>query len=179
MIKFCVIQKFCEKMTGTLKSHTDFKAIWLLQKLSQYHEILHVKSADHDLSGSFFRSLKKLLEAEICCFRIPQNAWNTLYYMFSSKPFFSPSIWHSGRWTWWRTNWLSSAKELPNAPNWRCWKSRPIDLIVCRLFSMICHHWEPSFAAIEWWWPSIPNWKSGGWKHRQSLRGSQPDSTVK
>ena len=61
-------------MTGTLKSHTDFKAIWLPQKLSQYHEILHVKSADHDLSRSFFRSLKKLLEAEICCFKIPQNA---------------------------------------------------------------------------------------------------------
>ena len=61
-------------MTGTLKSHTDYKAIWLLQKLSQYHEILHVKSADHDRSKSFFRSLKKLLEAEISRFRIPQNA---------------------------------------------------------------------------------------------------------
>ena len=56
VIKFCVIQKFCEKMTGTLKSHTDFKTIRLLQILSQYHEILHVKSADHDLSRSFFRS---------------------------------------------------------------------------------------------------------------------------
>ena len=56
VIKFCVIQKFCEKITGTQKSHTDFKTIPLLQKLSQYHEILHVKSADHDLSRSFFRS---------------------------------------------------------------------------------------------------------------------------
>ena len=74
VIKFCVIQKFCEKMTGTLKSHTDFKAIWLLQKLSHYQKILHVKSADHDLFRSFFRSLKKLLEAEISRFRIPQNA---------------------------------------------------------------------------------------------------------
>ena len=60
VIKFCVIKKFCEKIAGTLKSHTDFKTIQLLQKLSQYHEILHVKSADHDLSWSFFQKLKKI-----------------------------------------------------------------------------------------------------------------------
>ena len=40
----------------------ESKIINLLQiymnasKLSQYHEILHAKSADHDLSRSFFRS---------------------------------------------------------------------------------------------------------------------------
>ena len=52
MIKFCVIQKFCAKMTGTLKSHTDFKTIWLLQKSTQQHEILHAKYADQDLYRS-------------------------------------------------------------------------------------------------------------------------------
>ena len=54
--KFCVIQRFYEKITSTLKSHTDFKIIRLLQKLSQYHEILQIKFAGHDLHRSFFRS---------------------------------------------------------------------------------------------------------------------------
>ena len=62
----------------TLKPHTDFKTIRWLQKSSQQHEILHAKTADQDLFRSFFRSLKRLLEAEICRFRILQNAWNTL-----------------------------------------------------------------------------------------------------
>ena len=52
VIKFYVIQKFCEKMTGTLKSPTDFKIIRLLRKWLQYHESLNVKSANHDLSRS-------------------------------------------------------------------------------------------------------------------------------
>ena len=34
-------------------------APWLLQKLSQYHEIVRVKFANHDLSESFFQKLKK------------------------------------------------------------------------------------------------------------------------
>ena len=49
VIKFCVIQIFVLKMTGTLKSHTDFKTIQLLQKSTQQHEILHAKIADQDL----------------------------------------------------------------------------------------------------------------------------------
>ena len=61
-------------MTDTLKSHTDFKIIQWLQKSTQPHEILHAKTADQDLFRCFFKSLKKLQEAEICCFRIPQNA---------------------------------------------------------------------------------------------------------
>ena len=68
-------------MIGTLKSHTDFKTKQLLKKPTQQHEILHAKNAHQDLLGSFCKSLKKILEAEICCFIIPQNAWNTLYFL--------------------------------------------------------------------------------------------------
>ena len=61
-------------MTGTLKSHTDFKTIRLLQKSTQQHEILHAITADQELFRSFQENLKKLQEVEICRFRIPQNA---------------------------------------------------------------------------------------------------------
>ena len=59
------------KMTGTLKLHTNFKIMRLLQKSSQQHKILHAKTADQGLFRSFFRSLKKLSEAEMRRFRIP------------------------------------------------------------------------------------------------------------
>ena len=62
------------KMTGTLKLHTNFKILQLLKKSSQQHKIFHANTADQDLFRSFFRSLRKLPVAEICCFRIPQNA---------------------------------------------------------------------------------------------------------
>ena len=64
-------------MIGTLKSHTDFKTKQLLKKPTQQH----AKNAHQDLLGSFCESLKKILEAEICCFIIPQNAWKTLYFL--------------------------------------------------------------------------------------------------
>ena len=71
---FVSIESLKAKMTGTLKLHTNFKIMRLLQKSSQRHKILHAKNGDRDLFWSFFRCLKKLSEAEICRFRTPQNA---------------------------------------------------------------------------------------------------------
>ena len=59
-LNFRSFKNFFEKITVTLKSYIDLKTMQLLQKLLLYHEILHVKSADHDLSRSFFRSWKKV-----------------------------------------------------------------------------------------------------------------------
>ena len=44
---------------------------------------------------------KKILEPEICCFRKPQNAWNTLYIKlvkigFKNPPFFTPRLYEAG-----------------------------------------------------------------------------------
>ena len=50
-------------MTGTLKSHTDFKTIQLLKKSTKQHEILHAKTVDQDVFRS--ESLKRLLEAQV------------------------------------------------------------------------------------------------------------------
>ena len=52
------LENYAANIASTLKSHADFKFMWLLQGLSQYHEILHAKSAVQDLFGSFFRSWK-------------------------------------------------------------------------------------------------------------------------
>ena len=49
-----------EKITGTLKSHTDFKTIRLLQKSTKQHEILHAKTADQDVFRSFFQKFEKI-----------------------------------------------------------------------------------------------------------------------
>ena len=50
-------------MTGTLKSHTDFKTIRLLKRSTKQHEILHAKTVDQDVFRS--ESLKRLLEAQV------------------------------------------------------------------------------------------------------------------
>ena len=42
-----------------------------------YDRNMEAKTADQDIFRSFFESLKKLLEAEMCCFRIPQKTRET------------------------------------------------------------------------------------------------------
>ena len=46
------------KAPGTLfRTNTVIKFTWSLQKLSQHHEILQMKSADHDLFSEVEKSL--------------------------------------------------------------------------------------------------------------------------
>jgi len=73
-LSFSVIEQSLIKRLGlfffchchTLKPHTDFKTIRCMQKLQIFLDL-------------FLKGFKRLLEAEICRFRILQNAWNTLY----------------------------------------------------------------------------------------------------
>ena len=60
------------------KPYIYFKGMWLLNKCSDHHEILHAKIADQDLFKTFFRIWFESLEAEICRFFMLQLTWDTL-----------------------------------------------------------------------------------------------------
>ena len=62
-----------------LKSYINFKHMWLPNKWSNQHEILHATIADQNLFTSFFRNWFEFLEVEICRFFMLQLTWNTLY----------------------------------------------------------------------------------------------------
>ena len=56
---FVSLENYAANIASSLKSHTDFKFMWLLQELSQDHKNFQAKSAVQDLFGSFFQKLKK------------------------------------------------------------------------------------------------------------------------